>query len=340
MEIRKVQRTGGTTLIVSLPKKWTNSCKLKPGDSLSLSSLRDGSLLIRTTEARPSEKARELRIGSESPEYLFRRLIAIYMVGKGITNIRSTGRLTAKQRKAIRDFVHKVIGTEIVEETSNTVTIQDLIDTSELSIVKSLRRISLIVDSMFKDTMIALSNGDKDLAEDILLRDDDVDRLYWLICKQFHMLLNQPHLTAKMEIMPMEASFYRSSGKNLERIADHICRIAVNIKEMREFDASIISKITSISDVISKMLDGSVKALITKDFELANRTIDDMKGVVKSCSSLLSVIPKKKKSTVNLAYIVESIERIASYCTDIAEVAINMTAMPLQSSRDRGTATA
>lgn len=330
MEIRKIQKTGGATLIISLPKKWINVNKLKPGDSLSLSGLQDGSLLINAAERKKKEEIKELRIGDESPEYLFRKLIAIYMVGKGITNIRAAGRLTAKQRKVIREFVHKVIGTEIVEETANTVTIQDLIDTAELSIVKSFRRMSLIVASMFNDAIVALKQEDKELSEDIILRDDDVDRLYWLICKQFHMLLNQPHLVAKMEIMPLEASFYRSGGKNLERIADHTCRIAQNIPEMKNLDRAIIRKIVETSNIISKMINDAVKALMSKDFEIANSTIEDMKSVMKACSELLNVIPKRKKATVNLAYIVESIERIASYSTDIAEIAINRTALPTQ----------
>jgi phosphate uptake regulator len=230
---------------------------------------------------------------------------------------RAGDRLTAKQRKVIRDFVHKVIGTEIVEETANTVTVQDLIDTGELSIERSIRRISLIVDSMFNDAIIALKQGDKELAEDIFIRDDDVDRLYWLISKQFHMLLNQPQLTAQMEIMPIEASFLRSAGKNLEN----------------DFDDVIIKKIVKNSKMITDMINGAVKAVLRRDFELANDTIEDMKPVMKGCAELLSMIPRKKKATVNLAYIIESMERIASYSTDIAEVAINMTALPSPKSK-------
>jgi phosphate uptake regulator len=318
---------------VSLPKKWITTNGLKPGDSLSMSGLPDGALLINSAEARKREATSVLEIGDESPEELFRRLIAIYMVGKAITKIKAPDRLTAKQRKVIREFVHKVIGTEIVEETANTVTVQDLIDTGELSIERSIRRISLIVDSMFNDAIIALKQGDKDLAEDIFIRDDDVDRLYWLICKQFHMLLNQPQLTAQMEIMPIEASFLRSAGKNLERIADHTCRIAQNIIEMNDFDDVIIKKIVKNSKMITDMINGAVMAVLKRDFELANDTIEDMKPVMKGCAELLSMIPRKKKATVNLAYIIESMERIASYSTDIAEVAINMTALPSPKSK-------
>ena len=46
MSVRRVQLTGKSTLIVSLPKKWTKKNGLKKGDSLMIKETKDGSLRI------------------------------------------------------------------------------------------------------------------------------------------------------------------------------------------------------------------------------------------------------------------------------------------------------
>jgi phosphate uptake regulator len=47
METRKVQIIGGSTFIVSLPKKWALENKLKHGDTMFLSPQIDGTLVLR-----------------------------------------------------------------------------------------------------------------------------------------------------------------------------------------------------------------------------------------------------------------------------------------------------
>ncbi|MEM3897476.1 MAG: AbrB/MazE/SpoVT family DNA-binding domain-containing protein, partial [Nitrososphaerota archaeon] len=46
MELRKIQITGGSTYIVSLPKNWAESLGLKPGDYVQILMQPDMSLLL------------------------------------------------------------------------------------------------------------------------------------------------------------------------------------------------------------------------------------------------------------------------------------------------------
>ncbi len=46
METRKVQVTGKSTYVVSLPKKWVTSVQLRNGDSIALIPMPDGTMLI------------------------------------------------------------------------------------------------------------------------------------------------------------------------------------------------------------------------------------------------------------------------------------------------------
>ena len=46
VDIRRVQITGGSSFMVTLPKDWANSIGLKKNDSVSLQPQPDGSLII------------------------------------------------------------------------------------------------------------------------------------------------------------------------------------------------------------------------------------------------------------------------------------------------------
>jgi phosphate uptake regulator len=79
---------------------------------------------------------------------------------------------------------------------------------------------------MHADAMEALRGSDAGLAENVLARDDEVDRLYWFVAKQQSMISRDPAVARKMGMGVSEASFYLSAAKALERIADHAARIA------------------------------------------------------------------------------------------------------------------
>ncbi|TLZ72830.1 MAG: AbrB/MazE/SpoVT family DNA-binding domain-containing protein [Methanobacteriota archaeon] len=54
VEGRKLQLTGGSTYVVSLPKPWISATGLRAGDTVFLETMADGSL---TVLPRPAEKA-------------------------------------------------------------------------------------------------------------------------------------------------------------------------------------------------------------------------------------------------------------------------------------------
>ncbi|MFW5904410.1 MAG: AbrB/MazE/SpoVT family DNA-binding domain-containing protein, partial [Candidatus Saliniplasma sp.] len=62
-ESRKVQKTGGSTFIVSLPKSWVREKEIEAGDSLILAPQDDGSIVV-SSEREYEKKAnvKELNI--------------------------------------------------------------------------------------------------------------------------------------------------------------------------------------------------------------------------------------------------------------------------------------
>ena len=56
MESRKLQKTGGSTLIVSLPKKWAKKNKLSSGSEVKLLQQPNGTMTIDPGQSNPNKE--------------------------------------------------------------------------------------------------------------------------------------------------------------------------------------------------------------------------------------------------------------------------------------------
>lgn len=200
MESRKVQITGGSTYIVSLPKPWVVERGISAGDSLWISPAQDGTLILSPKSKEQKEiKKKVLEIRDESDEHLVRKLIGLYIAGYNTIEI-TAKKIDSKTKRAIRDFTKMVVGPEIIDESDRYVILQDLINPSEFSQKKGLRRMYLLIKSMHEDAVLALKKMDKTLAKDIIFRDDDVNRLEWMIAKQYNLILNDAEIAKSIGV--------------------------------------------------------------------------------------------------------------------------------------------
>lgn len=332
MEGRKLQLAGGSTYLVSLPKRWVLSAGLKPGDTLFLQVETDGSVSVRHKAVeKPAlrKKVFEEKTG-ESREHLLRKLIGAYIAGFGLIEVQFTADKGPFVRRVARDFCRLVIGPEVIEESRNFLTIQDLSDPSELSSEKCLRRMHLIVRAMLEDSIVALRDGNAALSHDVIQRDQDVDRLYWMVAKRY--------VAAPEQLVPdrngqLSASIHghRLVAKLLERIGDHAVRIANTfsvICQKKAIDPKLAADLIDANVSAVSILDRAFNSLIAGDIEAANDAIDSRPHHQKLIDALSHrVATRKGEELLALAAVVDSLGRTASYASDIAEQAINLAMM-------------
>lgn len=327
-EIRRVQKTGASTLTVSLPKDWVDSAGLKAGDQVSMSVQLDGTIILDTKMDRRKEVLRKeiWTDGEESAEHLTRKLIGAYLVGYNVIEVRSKDRMEPEAKSAIREFSRLAIGPEVVEETANSVIMHDLSDPVELPQEKCVRRMHLIVRSMHADAIEALCEEDRGLAEDVIDRDTDVDRLYWMAVKQNNLIARDRRLGDKMGIDIFQSNDLMLVARGIERIGDHAVRIARNAllsaeDEDRLLDAAEIRKLSVES---MRVLEKGMDSLFRKDVHMANQVIDDGREVVKLCERLgQTARVKSSREAIIINMVMDSIIRSTMYAIDIAEIAIN-----------------
>ena len=98
---RKVQFTGNSTYIVSLPIKWVRDIELKAGDTLTLTPMPNKTLLVSSSSNSKEHNTSKATIEyshSDSAESNLRILISHYLVGY------DSIRLTTKKGFSIRSF--------------------------------------------------------------------------------------------------------------------------------------------------------------------------------------------------------------------------------------------
>jgi phosphate uptake regulator len=187
MDTRKVQRTGKSTFIVSLPKSWATKNGIAAGSIIYINQGDNGGLTLSTDRSERDLRAK-LDIGDKMGDHLVRDIIGCYVGGYRTVEVTSK-HMSSAQKKDLHQIVNKLIGPEILEETINKVVIQDLLSSEELQSERALKRIKTVVKSMISDSFSSLLNNNEELALDVIQRDNDVDRLNLLISRQFTEIL-------------------------------------------------------------------------------------------------------------------------------------------------------
>ncbi|MEM2921629.1 MAG: phosphate uptake regulator PhoU, partial [Candidatus Bathyarchaeia archaeon] len=187
--VRRVQLTGKSTYIVSLPRRWVQDVGLDKGETITLIPQQDKSLLLVPRNVRRAEKSTAETIevtGNDNPNSIVRKVVALYLLGyKNIYLSTKEECIQSAQRNILKEFVRKkLVGTEIVSDSRNGLSLQVLLSYPELSVGDALRRMAIIATSMHRDAINALKNLNFDLADEIIQTDDEVDRFNFYIIRE------------------------------------------------------------------------------------------------------------------------------------------------------------
>ena len=329
MEIRKVQITGGSSYVITLPKDWAKGQNIQKNDPLGLLSQPDGTLLVtrNITEGQfQREKVFSLADINE-PVYLFRLLVGSYISGFTGIRITSKTRIPVSMRMVAREFTQMAIGFEVVEETDMTIILKDLLNPSEMPFENTIKRMFVIVKNMQIDAMSALENGvDPGIADDVIKRDNDVDRLNWLIARQTNMILKNARLSRKMGAPTSKVVNTYIISRIIERIGDHAVRIAENVMKIsgRQIDKDLLTSIMKANTLAISLFDKSIVSFFNSDLKASNKNIEQVEKLEELYDKIALLAMKEEPSiAIPLRSIAESIRRSGEYAGDISESIIN-----------------
>src|SRR6266571_3878927 len=129
------------------------------------------------------------------------------------------------------------VGSEIIEESKYELIVQCLSSYGDLPAPKVISRMSLIAKLMLRDAVDSLKGRDPALAEEIIRRDEEVDRFYLFIIRQLTMAVLNRSLILEIGLAdPRDCLVYRVVSKSLERISEYsedVAEMAINLTARR-----------------------------------------------------------------------------------------------------------
>ncbi|MCL2134871.1 MAG: phosphate uptake regulator PhoU [Candidatus Bathyarchaeota archaeon] len=333
-EQRKLQVTGGSTFILSLPKDWAIKNDLKRGSPMILREEEDGTLSVSPTKFGKKEKKDEvcIRVGAnDNPDAVMRTTISAYLNGYNIVHVHAQGQkvLNIKTRNHLKNFARNyLVGTEILIDTPTELTLQVLLNYPELTIHNALSRMSIIASSMQKEALTALNNLDYQNAKAIIETDREVNRFGLYVVRLLKLAVSNQRIVKDIGLNSQkECIGYRLIAKSVERTADHATKMAENTLLLKEHvNTNLLEKINQLSNLANKMFENSIESLFKQDFNLAESVIEKLDQAHKfEKESILLSHDITLEEMVNIRLLIESVRRIAEYASDISEVVLNMT---------------
>ena len=305
---RKVQVTGGSTFIISLPPEWVKRNNINKGSEVSITD-QGTELLVEPANNEESEVTKKITLpASYTGKPLQRLLTSMYISGFDTLLVVSKDKMTPEMRDDIKRFAKVVMGIEVIEETSKSIVLQNVLNANTFSLEKAIRRMSLNVSTMIEDTIKAIHDEDDDLIENIVLRDDEVDRYQWYIYREVKIRCRDERSNIYILVL----------SRILERIADDAVNICQAIKHKKGIKGreKMIDNLTYSNDVYKK----AMETFYSRNFNEIDGIINRKAEITQRKYELLSELSYDSV----LSSIAEEISRIGLYGTDIAELAMDL----------------
>lgn len=333
-ETRKIQFTGKSSYIVSLPKPWIMELGLKQGDQIRM--VRKGASTLElypqkfeTRFQKIEDATIEIDVEEKTPT-IVRKLISLYFLGFKTINVKPKfGRLNPSQRTAVKEAVRRMLmGSEIISDSTGGITIQVLVNLLELSVDGAFKRMLDLTKSMSNDAILAVKENNLELAQEVINTDDEVDRFGFYIIRQLKIAIQNEHMLKEMGFRNARICLgYRLVVKNIERAGDHAAFIAKDLLEFKKpVKKEILDKIQDMNKFCLSVLDDSCLALFKEDYVHAEQIIEKTFEITKYERKIrdASKSLKDDEEIYRIRRITESIKRISEYASDIAEIVLNM----------------
>src|SRR3989337_2074517 len=272
MEVRMVHRTSDGTYFVTLPKSWINLHGVEKGSLLTFAEGDGGRLTVGLYE-KPDRPTKEVKLVLGPT--LEREIEEKYLLGYELMRIESKEVMDSEVRDNVKTILKKLVGLEIVEEDAHKIVIQCLIEPSLLAPEKIIRRLHLITKAMQQDAVAAFVDCDAKLATTVVERDEEVDRLYFLLVRIVRDALTELSTAERIHASPVDCLDYRILSSFIENFGDYSPSIPMTVPESQHgFSKQLSRSLEKCGKTANLMYANSVEAVLSKNLELVSEVGD------------------------------------------------------------------
>jgi phosphate uptake regulator len=285
MEVRRVQKFGKSTLMVSLPADWVKEVGLNPGESIYLEVDEDGSLKVYPPNLKTEGSSKEMKIEIKtnvSPELISRIIYSLYILGFDKITIESTdGPFNEDILRKVKDTVRSLIGLEIVSQDLTSLQIQSFLDPTKYSMASLVSRLSNTLKQMLHYLNLGIKEASRTFLQEVLELEKEVDRLYYLSLRQLLLAQVNRSLAYMIGVKRIQIIGNRILMKAIEEAADEISEAASDLLSLHPEDLEVLKvswdKIDMIVDQTTVVVDHVVKVLNKEDLKLVNEVLEELR---------------------------------------------------------------
>ncbi len=334
-----------------MPKEWVQDIGLKRGSEIAFNLEPDSSLNLvprkikEKTADKEGNKLKEYYISVDPEEELestLRMIQALYVISADIMRVhfRGSGDIS-KCKTGVKNFAKQTfLGSEIIDETNDEVTIQILVKHSEFPIEKAVRRMVIVALAAHRDVILALKGGNKELFQNIVNSQHDSNRLGLYIVRQLKFGIEHNMYRELGFRTPKEFLLYRIIVNDIKDIGENAINIMNNLVTVQKLvddqllfikepmDEELYSQIINYNTLAFQLFEDSTKAMFKRDYNDAEALIPKRQGYVKLENDLIRLMSSKKMDpniSAILRLVLDSSRRILDYGQDIAELTLNRT---------------
>lgn len=312
MEKRKVQKTGGSTYTVSLPKEWAEDC-LDFGDYLSIEK-NENHLKLFLEREEEENKRTSIKFNNET-QTLFRKTVSLYLSGYDHINVVSRADIdTEDLEKMVK---RNMVGMEVVKSGDSRIELKNLVRYEDLPFQQVLVRIDSLLKEIINEITAAMEKEKSEVIDQVEEKEQEVDRMYMLGVRQLKQASTDPDTLEKLEIdSESECVSLRVVLKSLERMGDHLKKIGEEVEKVEEVPENYRLYLEDVESCYRT----AMNALRKKDPSRAESAIQKARSTPDVPEEDL-----EKDEYLTYREMENSIERIKLLSDDIAEVVMNIT---------------
>jgi len=244
VEIRKVQRLGASSLVVTLPHSWAKRVGLKPGDSVIVSV--EGSSLKLTplsATANPRQASLDLeKLGDHTAlSYI---LPCFYILGYDEVSLKVRDRSVTR---VLKSYTSKLPGLELIDSGGEVLSAKVLIDRGKVDVKVLIKNMALLVSSSLR-VLERISRGEplENLRGEVAALAEEAYRVRSLIERQLHLYIPGLHggelrsesivlILSTLTLLSLIVSLIHDTievvGGKL-RASEELARVAVDLGEL------------------------------------------------------------------------------------------------------------
>ncbi|MDP2750772.1 MAG: PhoU domain-containing protein [Nanoarchaeota archaeon] len=316
MEYRKLIEFGKNSYIISLPKNWIVKNKLKKGDLIYIDEKTD-EIWLHAKHKQDENKNKEVFInvdGKNMPQ-IEREITTAYINNHNSFII--SGKELENNAKEIRSIIQNLMALEIMDQTATKMVAKDFMDMETVSIIELIRKMDMITREMMSDSKKTLIENKY---ENIYLRDEDVNRLSYLVLRVALHALDNPQFAKKSGHKPAYLVSLLRIAYDIESIADETKRVSKYLREFKPADKSL-KDVIDLFEMAENLYLSSIKSFFSKDAETAIK----LSGIKKEIISRATEVEYKHSKNVNAIIAIEKIKNMAHISNEISRAVANLS---------------